>query len=292
MVAQAPPYPLSVRVEQCFDLLTAVTLKVGCNGFHYRSERVAACALRQHQYMNGARPSLPPRSNGLRRGAGALTFAVATAAGSACAHGIVDGDARFVASVEGPAPAPFAYLGAKHMVTGVDHVLFLLAMIFYLRGVRQVAVQATLFSLGHSLTLIAGVVFAWRTDSHLVDAAIGLSVAYKALDNLEAWRLWLGRRPDPHAAVFSFGLIHGLGLASKVCALNPSPNGLTVNLLAFNLGVELGQVTALLALWALVETVRGAGLLGRVSQPANFMLLVAGLILAGRQIAAVCLGVA
>jgi hypothetical protein len=145
-------------------------------------------------------------------------------------------DAAFVAATRGPDPVPFLYLGAKHMVTGYDHLAFLVGVIFFLFRLRQIALYVSLFSLGHSITLLAGVFFRLQVDPHLVDAVIGLSVAYKAFDNLSGFKTLVGIQPDPRAAVFGFGLIHGFGLATKLQALNLNPDGLLANLVSFNVG--------------------------------------------------------
>src|SRR4051812_19243965 len=169
----------------------------------------------------------------------------ATLASAAQAHNIGGTDAAFVAATRGPDPIPFLYLGAKHMVTGYDHLLFLTGVIFFLFRLRQIALYVSLFSLGHSITLLGGVFFKLHVDSHLVDAVIGLSVAYKAFDNLSGFRTLLGVQPNAKAAVFGFGLIHGFGLATKLQALKLNPDGLLVNLVSFNVGVEVGQILAL-----------------------------------------------
>src|SRR5215217_618046 len=172
-------------------------------------------------------------------------LALVAVAGAAQAHNIGGTDAAFVAGVRGPDPIPFLYLGAKHMVTGYDHLLFLTGVIFFLFRLRQIALYVSLFSLGHSITLLAGVFFKLHVDSHLVDAVIGLSVAYKAFDNLSGFKTLAGVQPNPKAAVFGFGLIHGFGLATKLQALNLNPQGLLTNLVSFNVGVEIGQIIAL-----------------------------------------------
>jgi uncharacterized membrane-anchored protein YitT (DUF2179 family) len=86
-----------------------------------------------------------------------------------------------------------------------------------------------------------------NVSAYLVDAIIGLSVVYKALDNLGAFQRWFGVQPNTKAAVLIFGLFHGFGLATKL-RLPLSPDGLIVNLLSFNVGVEIGQILALAAI--------------------------------------------
>jgi hypothetical protein len=216
-----------------------------------------------------------------------LAFAWATAA---LAHNIGGTDAAFVAATRGPDPIPFAYLGAKHMVTGYDHLLFLVGVIFFLFRLRQIALYVSLFSLGHSLTLLAGVFFDLHVDPHLVDAVIGLSVAYKAFENLGGFRTLFGVQPDTRAAVFGFGLIHGFGLATKLQALNLNPEGLLVNLVSFNVGVEIGQVLALTLILAAMTLWRRTPMFERTAAGANVLLLLAGFVLAGEQLAGYIFG--
>lgn len=219
-----------------------------------------------------------------------LTLAVAALAGAAQAHNIGGTDAAFVAATRGPDPIPFLYLGAKHMVTGYDHLAFLVGVIFFLFRLRQVALYVSLFSLGHSITLLAGVFFRLQVDPHLVDAVIGLSVAYKAFDNLSGFRTLVGVQPDPRAAVFGFGLIHGFGLATKLQALKLNPDGLLANLVSFNVGVEIGQVLALSVILAAMTLWRRTRTFEPLAQGANVLLMLAGFVLAGQQLAGYILG--
>lgn len=213
----------------------------------------------------------------------ALLFA--NIASEAMAHAVGGKDAAFVAATRGPAPGPFAYLGGKHMVTGYDHLLFLLGVIFFLRRFRDVAIYVSLFSLGHSITLLAGVLLGFGLNSYLVDAVIGLSVAYKAFDNLGGFERTIGARPDPKLMVFGFGLIHGLGLAMKLKELRLSPNGLFVNLVSFNVGVEIGQMVALSIVLALITLWRRTRWFGATTIAANWMIMVVGFSLIGFQLA-------
>ena len=212
------------------------------------------------------------------------------AASTAAAHNIAGTDAAFVAATRGPDPIPFIYLGAKHMVTGYDHLAFLVGVIFFLFRFRQIALYVSLFSLGHSLTLLAGVFFQLRVEPHLVDAVIGLSVAYKAFENLGGFRTLVGVQPDTRVAVFGFGLIHGLGLATKLQALNLNPDGLLTNLISFNIGVEIGQVLALTLILGGMALWRRTRAFEPTAQAANVLLLLVGFILAGYQIAGYVFG--
>ncbi|WP_231737462.1 HupE/UreJ family protein [Caulobacter flavus] len=222
------------------------------------------------------------RSDGLALGLGLL--AALALAGTAAAHGLGGKDAAFVAETQGPDPIPFLYLGAKHMVTGYDHLLFILGVIFFLYRMRDVGLYVTLFSVGHSLTLLAGVLGGITVNSYLVDAVIGLSVAYKAFDNLGGFRTLFGVQPDPKAAVFGFGLIHGFGLATKLQALELPKNGLVINMLSFNVGVEIGQLIALTFMLAFIMIWRTLPGYRRMSIAANVVLMTLGFLLIGFQI--------
>lgn len=191
------------------------------------------------------------------------------------AHDVSPADARLIAGIDGPSFWLYAYLGAKHMVTGLDHLLFLAGVIFYLKRLRTIALFVSLFAFGHSLTLILGVLLDLRVSPFLVDAVIGFSVAYKGFDNLHGFDTLFGARPNEAVAVFVFGLFHGLGLATKLQQLGLSENGLFVNLLSFNVGVEAGQ---LLVLTIMVFVVLRLGVLQKkgVAVPVNLALIVAG----------------
>lgn len=223
--------------------------------------------------------------SGVRIAGGLVAFLALAWAAPALAHNIGGTDAAFVAATRGPDPIPFAYLGAKHMVTGYDHLLFLVGVIFFLFRLRQIALYVSLFSLGHSLTLLAGVFFDLHVDPRLVDSVIGLSVAYKAFENLGGFKTVFGVQPDPRAAVFGFGLIHGFGLATKLQALKLNPDGLLTNLISFNIGVEIGQVLALSLILVAMTYWRRTAAFGRTASAANVLLMLAGFVLAGEQLA-------
>ncbi|MEP7350211.1 MAG: HupE/UreJ family protein [Sphingorhabdus sp.] len=202
----------------------------------------------------------------------------------ALAHGVADSDKAFIQANPGVNVIAFAYLGAKHMVTGYDHLLFLFGVIFFLYQMKDVWVYVTLFALGHSATLLTGVFFNIQANPYLVDAIIGLSVVYKALDNLGAFPTLLGVEPNQKAAVLIFGLFHGFGLATKLQDLISSPDGLLVNLISFNVGVEAGQVLALSFILILMTLWRRSPGFQRGILPANGLLVCAGLVLTGYQL--------
>src|SRR3954463_9817616 len=166
---------------------------------------------------------------------------------SSFAHNVSKRDAAFVVSNQGQAIGAFLYLGAKHMVTGYDHILFLVGVIFFLYRLKDVVQYVSLFTIGHSATLLAGVLGGIHANSYLVDAIIGFSVVYKAFDNMNGFRRLLGVQPNTKIAVLIFGLFHGFGLATKLQEFSLSPSGLIANIISFNVGVEIGQCLALTA---------------------------------------------
>lgn len=205
------------------------------------------------------------------------------ACGTAAAHGIEGADQDFLLRSVGPQIGPYLYLGAKHMVTGYDHLLFLAGVIFYLYRLREVAVYVTLFAVGHSATLLLGVLGGLHVNAYLVDAIIGLSVAYKAFENLGGFR-YLGFQPNMKAAVLVFGLFHGFGLATKLQDLAISEEGLVANMIAFNVGVEIGQFLALGVILLAFNAWRGTGTFVRYAYVANVALMAAGFVLMGYQL--------
>jgi len=157
-------------------------------------------------------------------------------------------DAGFLQGLRGRAIVPLVYLGAKHMVTGYDHLLFLVGVLFFLYRIEDVLLYVSLFAVGHSITLIAGVLGGIRVNPYLIDAIIGFSVVYKAFENMDGFRRFFAVQPDTKLAVLVFGLFHGLGLATKLQDFSLAREGLLANIVSFNVGVEIGQVLALAAI--------------------------------------------
>ena len=203
---------------------------------------------------------------------------------AASAHNVAVDDQVFLARNTGASIIPFIYLGAKHMVTGYDHLLFLTGIIFFLYRLRDVAVYVTLFAVGHSTTLLLGVLGGWYVNPYIVDAVIGLSVVYKAFDNLGGFRQLFGFTPDTKAAVLFFGFFHGFGLSSKLQDLEISGDGLVSNMLSFNVGVEIGQLAALSVILILMNLWRANGSFFRFAYATNVLLMTAGFILIGYQL--------
>ena len=203
----------------------------------------------------------------------------------AFAHEVSNLDRALITDKTGLQLKLYLWLGAKHMVTGYDHLLFLVGVIFYLRRIREIAVFVTLFAVGHTITLIGGVLLGLEVNAFLVDAIIGLSVAYKGFDNLQGFQKLFGEAPDERLAVFIFGLFHGLGLATKLQDLGLPSDGLLANLIAFNVGVELGQFAALLAIVLVLRLFAWENSSTYVRVAVNGGLVVAGFALMAYQLA-------
>lgn len=216
---------------------------------------------------------------------GLLFAALVLCAGSLFAHGVAGEDAEFLERNAGRALSIFTYLGAKHMITGYDHLLYLVGVIFFLYRPKDIAVYVTLFALGHSITLLGGVLGDVRVNVYLVDALIGLSVVYKAFENLDGFKTVFGVQPNAKIAVFSFGLAHGFGLATKLQEFALSEEGLIANIVSFNVGVEIGQLMALAILLILINAWRSLGTFGRYANAFNVFLMFAGFLLASYQMA-------
>lgn len=202
----------------------------------------------------------------------------------ASAHNVSKRDATFVQSNTGTAVAPFLYLGAKHMVTGYDHLLFLVGVIFFLYRLRDVVQYVSLFTVGHSLTLLGGVLGGIHANSYLVDAIIGFSVVYKAFDNMDGFKRFLGFQPSTRLAVLIFGLFHGFGLATKLQEFTLAKSGLVTNIVSFNIGVEIGQVLALTAVLIALSYWRTRPGFLRHAFVTNTALMVGGFMLVGYQL--------
>jgi hypothetical protein len=211
---------------------------------------------------------------------GALLWMFAMAA---YAHGVSESDKGFLQGSTGMHLLPYMYLGAKHMVTGYDHLLFLCGVIFFLHRMKDVGLYVTLFAVGHSTTLLLGVLNGWHINAYFVDAIIGLSIVYRAFDNLGGFRSVFGVQPNKKAAVLTFGFVHGLGLATKLQDFALSADGLVPNMVAFNVGVELGQLLALGMILVVMRYWRTTPSFGRHALTGNFALMAAGFILAGYQ---------
>ncbi len=213
-----------------------------------------------------------------------LAMAAFIFAPMAAAHNVSADNRSFVEALNGPAPIAYMYLGAKHMVTGLDHVFFLIGVVFFLKKLPDIVTYVSLFTIGHSLTLLIGVLAGISVNPFVIDAIIGLSVVYKAFENIGGFDRIFGAKLDMRVAVFAFGLAHGLGLATKLQDLALSENGLLINLLSFNVGVEIGQVLVLLVIVSLLNLWRPFQSFPTGARWANIALMVGGFVLMGQHI--------
>ena len=247
--------------------------------------------------ISANRPGLRPQGSGIRRTQGsgirvpgsALVAAAVTliflgfSAGLE-AHGVSGKDAVFLQGLQGQAIGPLMYLGAKHMVTGYDHLLFLVGVIFFLYRLKDVLLYVSLFTIGHSVTLLLGVLGGIHANPFLIDAVIGFSVVYKAFENMDGFKHFFGRQLDTRFAVLVFGFFHGFGLATKLQEFALSPNGLVANIISFNVGVEIGQFLALGAILIALTYWRTREGFMRHAFATNAVVMACGFLLVGYQL--------
>lgn len=225
-------------------------------------------------------------SNILRFGILVFCIILISISFGALAHGVADNTRVFLEQNTGVQFAAFMYIGAKHMFTGYDHILFLVGVIFFLYRSRDVLLYISMFTLGHSITLLWGVLGDIHVNPFLIDAIIGFSVVYKGFDNLGGFRRVFGKQPNTKIAVLVFGLFHGFGLATKIQEFELASDGLIANMIAFNIGVELGQVMALAFIVIAINFWRKSPSFHRFATTTNTLLMSAGLMLVGLQLSA------
>jgi hypothetical protein len=196
---------------------------------------------------------------------------------TASAHGISESDQQGI--LEG---GNFEYLklGAKHMLTGYDHLLFLFGVMFFLTKFKDIVKFITAFTVGHCITLVFATLLHIRANYYLIDAVIALTVCYKAFDNLDGFRQYIGVQPPSLlGAVFAFGLIHGFGLSTRLQQLPLGDHGLVLRILSFNVGVEVGQILALAGMWIILSNWRKTASFMKFSKVSNATLMIAGFLL-------------
>lgn len=195
------------------------------------------------------------------------------------AHGISDEDKQRM--LDG-GYIQYIWLGASHMLTGYDHLLFLFGVVFLLTTFKDVVKFVTVFTLGHCITLIFATYFKITWNFWLVDAIIAVSVIYKGFDNNGGFQRHFNMAsPNLLKMVFAFGLLHGFGLSTRLqqLPLGDDPVHMILRILSFNVGVEFGQIVALAVMVAALSLWRKTANFERFSYMANLGLIVAGLYL-------------
>lgn len=193
------------------------------------------------------------------------------------AHGVSDADQEILRQ-----GGLFAYIfvGAKHMVTGYDHLLFLTGVIFYLSGFKDIVRFITAFTIGHSITLIFATYWGIKADEHLIDAVIALSVLYKGFENLGGFQKWFHTNsPNLLLMVFIFGLIHGFGLSTRLQSFDLGAGQFLAKIISFNIGVELGQILALIPIVFIITKWKSWKSYDAFYKAVNFYLVIAGIFL-------------
>ncbi len=179
----------------------------------------------------------------------------------------------------------FVELGASHMITGYDHLLFLFGVVFFLTKFSDIVKFVTAFTIGHSITLLFATLYHVQANYYLIDAVIALTVVYKAFDNLGGFKKYLNMTsPNLLVMVFVFGLIHGFGLSTRLQMLPLVDEGLVLKILSFNLGVELGQIAALAVMVGVLASWRKTQSFQNFSNAANVLLMSLGALLLLQQL--------
>lgn len=193
------------------------------------------------------------------------------------AHGMSEADK---VTMLGGGYFQFLWLGTTHMLTGYDHLLFIFGVIFFLTGFKDIVKYITAFTVGHSITLILATVLKITANYYLVDAVIALSVCYKGFENVDGFKRYLGTKaPSLLFVIFGFGLIHGFGLSTRLQQLPLGDSGLIIKILSFNVGVEVGQIIALLFMVAVIAQWRKLPSFKQFSSVSNYGLIAAGVFL-------------
>ena len=193
------------------------------------------------------------------------------------AHGVSESDQAILSN---GGLLSYIWVGAKHMVTGYDHLLFLAGVIFYLTGFRDIVRFITVFTIGHSITLISATYLGIKADEHLIDAVIALSVLYKGFENLGGFeKVFKVKSPNLLLMVFIFGLIHGFGLSTRLQSFDLGAEQFLMKIVSFNVGVELGQIAALIPIVFLITQWQSKKSYQAFYKAANYYLIIAGVFL-------------
>jgi hydrogenase/urease accessory protein HupE len=180
----------------------------------------------------------------------------------------------------------YIWVGAKHMLTGYDHLLFLVGVVFYLTGIKDILKFITVFTIGHSITLILGTYLQIQVNEYFIDAIIALSVLYKGFENLKGFEKYFKiKSPNLLLMVLIFGLIHGLGLSTRLQSFDMGDDQILAKIISFNVGVEFGQVAALIPIVFLITRWQQKSSYTAFYKACNTYLIIAGIALFCYQIA-------
>lgn len=199
----------------------------------------------------------------------------------AIAHGVSDADQEILNS---GGLLSYIYVGAKHMLTGYDHILFIIGVVFYLNGFKDIVKFISVFTVGHCITLLGATYLNISINEHVIDAIIALSVVYKGFENLGGFQKIKLKSPNLLMMVFIFGLIHGLGLSTRLQSFDIGNELFLAKIFSFNIGVELGQVIALIPIVMLITYWKTQSSFKAFYQSVNTYLIVAGLLLFAYQL--------
>lgn len=207
----------------------------------------------------------------------ALAITSALSGTQAMAHGMSEADKQRILDA---GLGDFVSLGATHMLSGYDHLLFLLGVVFFLRHFFDIVKFITAFTIGHSITLVFATLYGIQANYYLIDAVIALTVVYKGFENLGGFnRLWRVNSPNLLFMVFAFGLIHGFGLSTRLQQLPMGEGSIVMKILAFNVGVELGQIAALAVMLVVLAAIRRSRFFDPISRITNSALVALGALL-------------
>ncbi len=191
------------------------------------------------------------------------------------AHGVSQSDQEILTN---GGLLAYILVGAKHMVTGYDHLLFLVGVIFYLSNFKDIVKFVTVFTIGHSITLISATLLGIKADEHLIDAVIALSVLYKGFENLGGFqKVFSAKSPNLLWMVFIFGLIHGFGLSTRLQSFDIGSEQILAKIVSFNIGVELGQIAALIPIVFIISRWKAFKSYDTFYKVVNWFLVVAGI---------------
>jgi len=201
---------------------------------------------------------------------------VLLSAGQVFAHGMSAGDRQAI--IDG-GYLQYLWLGASHMLTGYDHLLFVFGIVFFLTTFADIVKYITAFTIGHSITLVSATLLGISANFYLIDAVIALSVCYIGYENIGGFRKYFEKPPNLLLAIFLLGFVHGFGLSTRLQQLPLGDDGIILRILSFNLGIELGQVGALSLMLILLFKWRRTKSFLQISDLSNRGLIAAGALL-------------